>query len=145
MTDHFFHDEFSFFCYSPTYPSQGVTPVALKKLKNEEHVREFEKEAGILQFVDDFFSYLIFRSLSNYNIVQFFGIYRDAQDKYIVTEYLSKGSLTDLFSSDERTSVTLVDLLSMYCCIRKFLIVLGHVMPLLACCIYKSKRLFTLT
>lgn len=69
------------------------TPVALKKLKNEGHFEEFSKEARTLS------------GLSHPNVVQLLGLYIDPTkgEKYIVTEYLSKGSLHDLLRNEDET------------------------------------------
>lgn len=66
------------------------TPVALKKLKEESHFEEFMKEANTLS------------TLSHPNIVQLLGLYvSPSEEKYIVTEFLSKGSLFDLLRNEK--------------------------------------------
>ena len=75
--------------------------MALKKLKSEEQMKEFESEAMMLS------------SLMHPNIVQFFGIYQDSNNnKYLVTELLTKGDVKSLLVSND-ISLELVDLLSM--------------------------------
>jgi len=60
----------------------GITDVALKKLKDKEAIVGLSKEAAILQ------------SLVHPNIVQYLGIYVSPQnEKYIVTEFLQMGDL----------------------------------------------------
>lgn len=48
------------------------------------------------------------------NIIHLFGVYEDAQTtkSYIVTEYMSKGSLRDLLLK-EGTAMTVLDLIAM--------------------------------
>jgi serine/threonine protein kinase len=54
----------------------------------------------------------VYRSLNHVNIVRYFGIYTSPEgDKYIITEFLSKGSLDHLLRYTEDISV--IDLLSM--------------------------------
>ena len=75
--------------------------MALKKLKSEEQMKEFESEAMMLS------------SLMHPNVVQFFGIYQDHNNnKYLVTELLTKGDVRSLLVSND-ISLELVDLLSM--------------------------------
>ena len=77
-----------------------TTDVALKKLKSEEQMKEFESEAAMLS------------TLMHPNVVQFFGIYQDRDNnKYLVTELLTKGDVRSLLLSDD--SLEIVDLLSM--------------------------------
>jgi serine/threonine protein kinase len=46
--------------------------------------------------------------------VQFFGLYLSENgEQYMVTEYMSKGSLLDLLRSQERANMTVADLLAM--------------------------------
>ena len=53
-------------------------------------------------------------SLSHANIVQFYGIHvSENDDKYIVTEFMSKGNLRDLLVTEFET-LTIQDLLLMY-------------------------------
>lgn len=60
-------------------------PVALKRLKTESDMVEFEHEVKIL------------RTLRHPNIIQYYGIYIDeANLKYIMMEYLPFGSLLGL-------------------------------------------------
>ena len=78
-----------------------TTHVALKKLKSEEQMKEFESEAMMLSL------------LMHPNVVQFFGIYRDRDNnKYLVTELLTKGDVRSLLISEDN-SLEVVDLLSM--------------------------------
>lgn len=60
----------------------------MKVLKSDK-VAEFEKEASTLQ------------SLSHGNIVQFYGIYKNGADTYIVTEFMDKGSVRDLVHDEQ--------------------------------------------
>jgi len=65
------------------------SPVALKKLRSLEALREFQAEAGTLA------------DLSHPNVVQFHGIYSTRGEHYIVTEYLAKGSLLRTLKESE--------------------------------------------
>jgi len=77
------------------------TQVALKKLKDNEQYEEFKSEATVL------------KSLRHPNIVQFFGIHVSSDDDYyLVTEYLSEGSLDNLLRN-QKDDIFLLDLLSM--------------------------------
>jgi serine/threonine protein kinase len=80
----------------------GTTTVALKKLKDKSMFVSFASEASMLQ------------TLKHPNVVQFLGIYSnsDSGDQYIVTEYLSLGSLDVLVMKQKRT-LTVLDLLAM--------------------------------
>lgn len=75
---------------------RGVTPVALKKLKDERQLQEFTKEAEIFKLKKinkkcvDFF----FRQVRNRNIVQFFGLYESKGQPYMVTEFMRRGEKT---------------------------------------------------
>ena len=96
---------------------QDTTVVALKKLKGIEQLKEFETEVNTLRYVQlqfhSFPSYhLLFRSLDHPNIVHYFGIYSAPNGvHYIVTEFLSKGSLLHFLHS-EKDNLTTVDLLN---------------------------------
>src|SRR5690242_7683890 len=80
---------------------QGTTPVALKKLKSQEQLKEFESEATMLQ------------SLTHPNVVQVFGIFTDAEgSKYLVTELLSKGNLQHVLL-EHGSTLNQADLLGM--------------------------------
>ena len=77
----------------------GSTEVALKKLKSDK-AEEFLTEVSTLE------------SLSHNNIVQYFGIYMDAEgESYMVTEYMNKGSAKDLLCEE---TLDTEDLVSMY-------------------------------
>lgn len=68
----------------------GTTLVALKRLKSAEQMQEFSHEASVLQ------------SLVHPNIVQYLGVFtspENNEDRFIVTEFLSLGSLLDLLRS----------------------------------------------
>ena len=85
----------------------GTTVVALKQLKKEEQLDEFMKEA------------LILVKLSHKNVLQFYGIYTSPYNsRYIVTEYLDRGSLRDLLHN-EGTKLTMPELLSLYVAVKK--------------------------
>jgi len=75
----------------------GVS-VALKKLRNEDDLNTFENEANILQ------------QCRHPCITQYLGIYTNSGVKYIVTEYLSHGSL-DVLLRKENTRISHDDLL----------------------------------
>ena len=94
---------------------KSITPVALKKLKDEEQLKEFEKEAEILKLKKSNIVFLLFfyRSLAHRNIVQFFGIYNTGTEQYMVTEFMSKGSLLELLRSEGPENITMIDLLAM--------------------------------
>jgi len=78
-----------------------TTEVALKKLKSVEHIEEFALEASTLQ------------NLRHRNIVQFFGTYTSPDNvKYIVTEFMPKGSLDQLLQV-EKKAIGIVSLLAM--------------------------------
>lgn len=77
-----------------------VTPVAMKKLKSQDQFKEFASEAAMLQ------------CLTHPNIVQFFGIYSEHTDKYLVTELLSKGNLQTLLM-EEGESLSVLELVGM--------------------------------
>lgn len=80
----------------------GTTTVALKKLKNKSMLEAFTREATMLQTVN------------HPNVVRFLGIYTDTdREQYIVTKYLSKGSL-DVVVMKQKNKLTVVDLLVMY-------------------------------
>ena len=74
---------------------QGTTPVAMKKLLDDDGARPsrlFQKEAHVL------------RNLRHPNVLLFLGLYRDDVDggtNWIITEYVSKGSLLELLRSSE--------------------------------------------
>jgi serine/threonine protein kinase len=72
----------------------------LKQLKKEEQFEEFMKEASLLVL------------LTHKNVLQFYGIYTSKNFKYIVTEYLDKGSLRDLLIKEGK-KLSSQDLLSM--------------------------------
>lgn len=85
-------------------------------------MKEFEREASMLlydifQFIFSFSSIYLFdfhRSLRHPNIVQFLGIFTSIEgERYIVTEFLSKGSLDQLLQN-ERKDLDVIDLLGMY-------------------------------
>jgi len=77
------------------------TPVALKKLKNSEQLKEFAAEAAILF------------TLIHPNVVQFFGLYTNSTgEQFIVVEYMSRGSLLDVLRTDQNT-ITESDQISM--------------------------------
>jgi tyrosine-protein kinase Tec len=48
---------------------------------------------------------LTFRTLSHPNIVQFFGIYFEGTDRYLVTEFITKGSLRSVLNSESTLTV----------------------------------------
>eukprot|EP01114_Cavostelium_apophysatum_P007503 TRINITY_DN1960_c0_g1_i7.p1 TRINITY_DN1960_c0_g1~~TRINITY_DN1960_c0_g1_i7.p1 ORF type:complete len:2023 (-),score=364.09 TRINITY_DN1960_c0_g1_i7:465-6533(-) len=76
--------------------------VALKKLKSAEDEEAFEKELGIL-----------FHIGAHPSIVQFLGKFTSpAGERFIVMEYLPKGSLVDFFRLEKR-NLTLKDLMDM--------------------------------
>ena len=81
---------------------KGSIPVALKRLKNIEAYHEFVKEQEILQ------------SLQHKNIVHFYGTYYDPKmkDRYLVMEFLSKGSVQSLLQ-DQNNKLSFIDLVSM--------------------------------
>jgi len=75
--------------------------VALKKLKTDEEVEGFFREAATLM------------SLNHPNIVQFLGIYIDSKDRaqYIVTEFMSLGALDTLLrEKGEMSTEVLIDM-----------------------------------
>lgn len=81
---------------------KGITQVALKKLKNEEQIKEFEKEVSIL------------RQLAHKNIVQYFGLFVDEkEEKYMVTEYMNKGSAQQHLQSQYGQSLGVLGLIVM--------------------------------
>lgn len=67
-------------------PSKSVE-VALKTLKEEEHFSDFVEEAAMLSQLD------------HTNIVKFLGVFVPNNEKYIVTEFMNRGSLLDLLQS----------------------------------------------
>jgi len=80
---------------------QGTTQVALKKLLDQAHFQTFANEAAILQ------------AISHPHVVSFLGVYTDDDGfKYIVTEYMNKGSLLSVVQQ-ERLKLTAADLLAM--------------------------------
>ena len=57
--------------------------------------------------------YLLCRKLNHPHIVRYLGIHRDASGKlYIVTEFLAKGSLSDVIAAESK-ELTAADLLRM--------------------------------
>ncbi len=63
----------------------GTTDVALKELKDPQMLKEFSQEVAIL------------KNLNHPNIVKYYGIYVTSEgSRYIVMEYVSKGSLRSL-------------------------------------------------
>lgn len=89
-------------------------PVALKSLKNEEHVAEFEQEAAVLEYAfPSFHPLTLQRKLNHPHIVRYLGIHEDeAGKRYIVTEFVAKGSLADAIVADKNKLKT-VNLLRM--------------------------------
>ncbi len=80
---------------------QSSVPVALKRLKLEEEAGAIYNEAAILS------------KLSHPNVVQLFGMFEDVRGyKYMVTEYVSRGSLATVLTKDK--SFSAADLLEMY-------------------------------
>ena len=80
---------------------QGTTNVALKKFKQDTRVEDFAREAAIL------------KALHHPNIVQFLGLHTSAEGQhYIVTEFLSQGSLSSLLQ-EAKTKLSQSDLLAM--------------------------------
>src|SRR5262249_4283915 len=97
------------------------TPVALKSLKDDSAVREFEQEAEVLRSVRVLLtplssSHIHNRSSLNHpNVVRFLGLYASrapASKTYIVTEFLAFGALPSLLRNN-RADITLQHLLSM--------------------------------
>jgi len=78
------------------------TDVALKKLKNQDHFDAFIKEAHTLA------------TLQHPNVVHLYGIFTSPKtgDRYIVTEYLNKGSLLGVLKT-EKDMFKLNDLVKM--------------------------------
>ena len=78
-----------------------TTDVALKKLKSKEQYKEFITEATLLF------------SLSHPNVVQYFGIFQQNSDNFIVMEMMSKGDLKSLLIQLENkiTQTTIINML----------------------------------
>ncbi len=110
---------------------QNSITVAVKKLKLPEYVIQFEKEAFILQYTSFAFSH--HRALSHPNIVQFFGIYYDGKENYLVTEFMDGGNLSELFEQrrQKNASFSTEELVEMYS--RHCTNALGRSMLLLGC------------
>lgn len=94
------------------------TDVALKLLKSEEQLADFEREASLLQYLfcklDLLLTRLFQRALNHPHVVRYLGIYEDQQKKrYIVTEFMTKGSLSSVVDKERQTIATL-DLIRMY-------------------------------
>ncbi len=69
----------------------GSTDVALKELKDPQLLKEFSQEVAIL------------KNLNHPNIVKYYGIYVASEGyRYIVMEYVSKGSLRSLVIEKKR-------------------------------------------
>ncbi len=88
--------------------------MALKKLKSEEDFISFQKEGNMLASLSHV--HFCIKNFLKYqpHIVQFLGTYiAETGEKYIVTEFLEKGSLYH-FLLRRDTSVSNVDLLQMY-------------------------------
>jgi len=80
----------------------GSTPVALKKLKDDEDMKEFEKEFYLLT------------KINHPNVVRCLGLFQDGKDRYMVLEYLSKGSLLDFLKKpDMKKKLQVADFISM--------------------------------
>jgi len=77
----------------------GVS-IALKMLKSRDDLNTFENEANLLQ------------QCRHPCITQYLGIYTNSGVKYIVTEYLSHGSL-DVLLRAEKTNISHLDLLAL--------------------------------
>jgi serine/threonine protein kinase len=71
-------------------------PVALKKLKSAEHLASFEREAALL------------KSLSNHpHVLQYLGIHiNEAGERFIVTEFMTKGSVSSVMSKEGKRMTT---------------------------------------
>ena len=99
---------------------KGTIPVALKMLKNIDAFDEFTNESNTL------------RSLVHKNIVHYYGTHVSTEGlRYIVTEFMSCGSLGQLFKKE--SNFTIKELLQMYSndlCI--FLTLKGRLMQLKA-------------
>ena len=67
------------------------------KTEDEEGSTNFIKEATTLE------------ALSHNNIVQFYGIYSDSANTYMVTEFMDQGSLRDLVMSDKSLTNDILD------------------------------------
>ena len=79
---------------------KGTTPVALKRLKDPEAFDEFANESAMM------------KALDHKNVVHYFGTFILEGNKYLVTEYLSLGSLHTLVQQRWK-SLTTNDLLDM--------------------------------
>jgi len=82
----------------------GETKIAMKSLKDPQQAKEFEKECAILS------------KLRHPNVVSFFGIHTNEKgEKFMIMEFVSKGSLDHILKNEEET-LTVQDLLDMMIC-----------------------------
>ncbi len=95
--------------------------VALKSLHSDQ-LNEFVAEAKML------------RKLKHPNVVAFFGIYEEEEKRYMVTEFLSFGSVLHLLRKER--DIGLINIIKMFVFLRIELILTGPKMPLLGCCKY---------
>ena len=79
---------------------QGTTHVALKRLKSAEAMEEFNREASMLS------------SLNHPNCVHFYGIWKNNEEQYIVTEFMSEGALNHFVMKNKLTlnSLNLIEM-----------------------------------
>jgi len=72
------------------YATWNDTPIAAKKLKNQDEFEDFIKETQMLF------------KLKHPNLIQFLGIFIDSNgDKYIITDYMNQGSLLDVLKKEK--------------------------------------------
>ena len=69
--------------------------VALKSLKNEDSFTDFLEEASLLRYKWQYIIWSVVSHLDHPNVVKFYGVIVQ-EEKYIVTEFVNRGSLLDL-------------------------------------------------